>query len=105
MEPWQEVGAGVVGDCRVEGTRIKLSLGGGELMECGKQGVPSRLWKVSSLKRRQPCGEPWQEALEGPARPGMQSSSLCEEDRAQPIRNQGSITTTCGTGLWASAGL
>lgn len=73
------------------------------MKECANQKVQSRVWKVSSLKRAQSRGDSWQEALEGPVRPGMQLSSLCEGGSDQPIRNQGSITTTHKAGLTASA--
>lgn len=59
--------------------------------------------EVSSLKKAQSWGDSWQEALEGPVRPGKQISSLCEGGSDQPIRNQGSIPTTRKAGLTASA--
>lgn len=73
------------------------------MKECAHHKVQSRVWKVSSLKRAQSCGDSRQEALEGPVRPGMQLNSLCEEGSDQPIRNQGSITTRHRAGLRASA--
>lgn len=63
------------------------------------QGVEGELSEEGAQSR----GDSRQEALEGPVRPGMQLSSLCEEGSDQPIRNQGSITTRHRAGLRASA--
>lgn len=104
LEPWQEVGTGLAGGLQGGGDlNLAFPGGGGEMKECAHHKVQSRVWKVSSLKRAQSCGDSRQEALEGPVRPGMQLNSLCEEGSDQPIRNQGSITTRHRAGLRASA--